>query len=69
MTGLALGFLVLGCAAHKPQAPQALGTTLELGEHAPELLGVTVDGSEIKASEFKGRLVVLSFWVLGVRRA
>ncbi|MFL5329844.1 MAG: TlpA family protein disulfide reductase [Gemmataceae bacterium] len=32
------------------------------GKHAPELVGIDLDGQPIKLSEFKGRVVVINFW-------
>jgi peroxiredoxin len=29
---------------------------------APEIIGVTADGEEIRLSDFRGRVVVLDFW-------
>ena len=35
---------------------------LEIGMPAPEIVGVTADGEEIRLSDFRGRVVVLDFW-------
>ena len=35
---------------------------LEIGMQAPEIVGVTADGEEIRLSDFRGRVVVLDFW-------
>lgn len=35
---------------------------LEVGQPAPEVVGVTVDGEEILLSQFKGKVTVFYFW-------
>ncbi len=35
---------------------------LQIGMVAPEIIGKDVDGKEIKLSQFRGQVVVLSFW-------
>lgn len=35
---------------------------LEIGMPAPEIVGVTADGEEIRLSDFRGRVVVIDFW-------
>ena len=35
---------------------------LAIGQPAPEILGVTADGEEIRLSQFLGRVVVIDFW-------
>ncbi len=42
-------------------APDA-GAKLEAGVTPPDLLGKTPDGDEIRISQFRGRVVVVTFW-------
>ena len=35
---------------------------LEIGMPAPDIVGVTADGEEIRLSDFRGRVVVIDFW-------
>lgn len=35
---------------------------LRIGQTAPELVGVDIDGEPIRLSDFRGKVVVLSFW-------
>lgn len=36
--------------------------SLAIGQHAPEVLGITADGQEILLSQFKGKVTVFYFW-------
>ncbi len=55
-----------------PRAPTSLGERarhdlfellhLTIGQMAPELIGEDFDGSEIKLSDYRGKVVVISFW-------
>ena len=38
------------------------GAKLEVGATPPDLLGKTPDGDEIRISQFRGRVVVVTFW-------
>jgi len=40
---------------HKPEA-------LAVGQAAPEIVGVGIDGKEMKLSDYRGKVVVLDFW-------
>ena len=35
---------------------------LEIGKPAPEIIGNTVDGKEMRLSDFRGKVVVIDFW-------
>ncbi|TAL70893.1 MAG: TlpA family protein disulfide reductase [Bacteroidetes bacterium] len=35
---------------------------IKVGNSAPDFSGVTIDGREMKLSEFKGRVILLDFW-------
>ncbi len=35
---------------------------LRIGQPAPELVGEDIDGAPIRLSDFRGKVVVLSFW-------
>ena len=51
--------LLLGCLVVFA-APA--GAKLEVGVTPPDLLGKTPDGDEIRISQFRGRVVVVTFW-------
>jgi thiol-disulfide isomerase/thioredoxin len=58
-TILLLAFLLAATVAVKAEEP-ALGTNI--GNKAPELVGTSNTGKELKLSETKGKLVLLDFW-------
>jgi thiol-disulfide isomerase/thioredoxin len=53
---LALGALLLGC-----QGP-ARPVDVTVGSKAPEIAGKDLDGKPLRLSEFRGKVVMLSFW-------
>src|SRR5262249_8489364 len=56
-----VGWVTLGVQARKELA--ALGRSIEwLGRPAPEIEGEDLDGKPLKLSDYRGKVVVLSFW-------
>ena len=53
--------LSISAAAQQPAQPQ---THLKVGEKAPEFSMRDQNGKEVKLSDFKGKTVVLAFYVL-----
>lgn len=71
--GIVSGFLVaLGC--DQPQPPSPIGKNLSpsavapanggptIGEMAPEIVGVDLEGVEFKLSDYKGQVIMLDFY-------
>jgi hypothetical protein len=42
--------------------PASVKEGFEIGNRAPEILGVDVDGQPFKLSDYRGKVVVLDFW-------
>jgi hypothetical protein len=55
---LGLGALLAGCSGLNPNALS--GVTL--GHAAPETAGQDAEGHALKLADFRGRVVMLSFW-------
>jgi hypothetical protein len=47
-------------AQNQPPARPSPGP--KVGESAPDIVGVDVDGKEFKLSDYRGKVVVLDFW-------
>lgn len=63
--------LVVGCqrTARKPPssktippAPSAATEGLNIGQIAPEIDGVDLDGNRFRLSDYRGKVVLLDFW-------
>jgi thiol-disulfide isomerase/thioredoxin len=46
----------------KPKAPEPRGQELKIGTMAPDFTTQTLDGKDVKLSDFKGKVVILDFW-------
>ncbi|MBL9207706.1 MAG: TlpA family protein disulfide reductase, partial [Opitutaceae bacterium] len=46
----------------KPKPPEPRGEPLKIGALAPDFTTQTLDGKEVKLSDFKGKVVILDFW-------
>jgi hypothetical protein len=56
-----LGAMILsGC--NPPPLPPKAG--LQIGDIAPDIEGEDIDGKEFKLSDYRGKVVVLSFWAM-----
>lgn len=68
LAGLALAFACAGAFAAPPrapataQAPRSAAAAPQLGELAPDFLGLDSDGRAVKVSDYRGKPVVISFW-------
>jgi cytochrome oxidase Cu insertion factor (SCO1/SenC/PrrC family) len=68
VAGLALGLAVVtsGCLNMNPfkraDRTVALAPGPRVGQPAPELAGEDFDGQRFKLSEYRGKVVVVSFW-------
>lgn len=68
LTGLALAFACAGAAqAQAPagavaQPPRSAAAAPQLGELAPDFLGLDRAGRPVKVSDYRGKPVVVSFW-------
>jgi peroxiredoxin len=59
----AIAFTMPGCGKTEPPAPAPPPDKgLRAGQPAPEIEGIDLDGSPITLSEFRGKVVALSFW-------
>ena len=59
LTALAGVLLFSGC---NDKPPPKVG--LNVGDLAPEIDGEDVDGKKFKLSDYRGKVVVLSFWAM-----
>jgi len=57
---LAVAFTMPGCGKNDP--PPGLPRAPRAGQPAPEIVGVDLDGEPIKLSDYRGKVVALSFW-------
>lgn len=48
----------LGCSAPGTNSTGEIALNME----APEIIGVDLDGREFKLSDYRGKVVMLSFW-------
>ncbi len=46
----------------KPRAPEARGQEVKVGAMAPDFTTQTLEGRDVKISDFKGQVVILDFW-------
>jgi cytochrome oxidase Cu insertion factor (SCO1/SenC/PrrC family) len=56
--------LAVGAAAQQQPPAQAPATHLKVGDKAPEFSMRDQDRKQVKLSDFKGKTVVLAFYVL-----
>ena len=47
---------------HRAESPPALAMGPAIGSPAPEIEGEDFDGRPLKLSDYRGKVVVLSFW-------
>ncbi len=63
---LAMTFAMPGCPkkenVQRPAAPVENSTGLCAGTVAPEIDGEDIDGASFKLSDYRGKVVLLSFW-------
>lgn len=52
--------VVAGCSKYRH--PNASGEGVEVGQRAPEIAGVDLDGRSFKLSDYRGKVVMLDFW-------
>jgi cytochrome oxidase Cu insertion factor (SCO1/SenC/PrrC family) len=57
---LLLGVPLAGCGSNG--TPPAKGGVPVVGQLAPEIEGVDIDGQRFKLSDYRGKVVVLDFW-------
>ncbi|WP_438480345.1 redoxin domain-containing protein [Oleiharenicola lentus] len=53
---------VYTAAETKPAAPEARVQTIKIGAMAPDFTTQTLEGKDVKISDFKGKVVILDFW-------
>jgi thiol-disulfide isomerase/thioredoxin len=62
----ALALAISGCRKldlfHRAESPRALSADPRVGLPAPEIDGETFDGTRMKLSDYRGKVVVLVFW-------
>jgi thiol-disulfide isomerase/thioredoxin len=58
LTAFAVAFLITGVAADRKKSHR----TLEVGSIPHDELGKDVDGNPITVSQFRGKVVIISFW-------
>jgi peroxiredoxin len=51
---------VFGCSSQPGTAP-----TPRVGNAAPEITGMDADGTAFKLSDYRGKVVLLDFWMTG----
>ena len=56
LTLAALAAVLAGCS--RPRAPEQV----KVGQRAPEISGEDLNGQEFKLSDYRGKVVLLSFW-------
>ena len=63
-TGLCVGLaLLLGCAKPAPRKQvRGPAVSVAIGAASPDQIGVTPAGERIEIAQFRGKLVLLSFW-------
>jgi cytochrome oxidase Cu insertion factor (SCO1/SenC/PrrC family) len=49
---------IIGCTAHLSTAP-----TPKVGSVAPEIQGIDADGVAFKLSDYRGKVVLVDFWM------
>jgi thiol-disulfide isomerase/thioredoxin len=53
---------VWSAAETKPAPPEPRGEMLKIGATAPDFTTQTLDGKDVKLSDYRGKVVVLDFW-------
>lgn len=63
-----IALLLAGCEANPPATPpnRPLRATSgpSVGDMAPDIAGVDIDGVPFKLSDYRGKVVMLDFWGL-----
>ena len=59
---LALAFTLWGCGKKEKPPPSMSTKGPQVGQLAPEIEGFDLNGQPFKLSDYRGRVVVLTFW-------
>jgi hypothetical protein len=59
---LLLGAALVGCSGLNPTNAPADSEALSAGSPAPETAGVDLDGQHFSLNDYRGKVVMLSFW-------
>jgi hypothetical protein len=60
--GLCLTWCISGCGAGQAARQPSLGEPPEIGQLAPETAGEDLDGRHFRLGDYRGKVVLLSFW-------
>ena len=62
LAGLVIAALLLSAQSAIAQGKKHSPDDLAIGKLAPEIIGVDIDGTKFKLSDYRGKVVVLDFW-------
>lgn len=64
-----IGLILAGCTPAPPPKPRGHGLAaragVAVGQPAPDIAGVDLDGNAIRLSDFRGKVVLIDFWRSG----